>query len=69
MIPVKNIYYMLSYAFRILREDSYKRVETENFNNTAELFAAILINGITLQVKRGLGREYLEVNEALSSPK
>ena len=69
MIPIKNIYYMLSYAFRILREDSYKRVETENFENTKELFAAILINGITLQIKRGLGREYIEANEALSSPK
>ncbi len=69
MIPVKNIYYMLSYAFRILREDCYKRVETENFDNTKELFAAILINGITIQVKHGLGREYIEANEALSSPK
>ncbi len=69
MIPVKNIYYMLSYAFRILREDGYKKVATENFENTAELFAAILINGVTIQVKRGLGREYIETIESLSSPK
>ena len=69
MIPVKNIYYMLSYAFSILREDGYKKVATESFDNTAELFAAILISGITLQVKRGLGREYIEATESLSSPK
>lgn len=69
MIPVKNIYYMLSYAFQILREDSYKKVATENFENTAELFAAILISGITIQIKRGLGREYIETTESLSSPK
>ena len=69
MIPVKNIYYMLSYAFHILREDGYKKVETETFENTAELFAAILTSGITLQVKRGLGREYTETTESLSSPK
>ncbi|MBQ7515907.1 MAG: 5-methylcytosine-specific restriction endonuclease system specificity protein McrC [Schwartzia sp.] len=69
MIPVRNIYYMLSYAFRALRENGYKRVETESFENTAELFAAILISGITLQVKRGLGREYIEATESLSSPK
>lgn len=69
MIPVKNIYYMLSYAFRILREDGYKKVATENFENTAELFAAILISGVTIQVKHGLGREYIETTESLSSPK
>ena len=69
MIPVKNIYYMLSYAFQILREDGYKKVATENFENTAELFAAILISGVTIQVKRGLGREYIETTESLSSPK
>ena len=60
---------MLSYAFSILREDGYKKVATESFENTAELFAAILISGITLQVKRGLGREYIEATESLSSPK
>ena len=69
MIPVKNIYYMLSYAFSILRADSYKKVKTEAFENAAELFAAILINGITIQVKRGLGREYVEATESLSMPK
>lgn len=69
MIPVKNIYYMLSYAFRLLREDGYQKVGTEDFDNTAELFAAILIHGITLQIKRGLVHEYIEESDSLSSPK
>jgi 5-methylcytosine-specific restriction enzyme subunit McrC len=59
MIPVKNIYYMLSYAFQVLKEQGYKDIETENFDNTANLFAAILIKGIALQVRRGLNREYI----------
>ncbi|MGN0688307.1 MAG: 5-methylcytosine-specific restriction endonuclease system specificity protein McrC [Oscillospiraceae bacterium] len=67
MIPIQNIYYMLSYAFQILNEQGYKKLATEEFHNTAELMAAILAKGITAQVKRGLGREYLPKNEELSS--
>ena len=54
MIPVRNIYYMLSYAFQILNENGYSDIATENFNNAAELFAAILSKGISVQLKRGL---------------
>ncbi|MCI7737978.1 MAG: 5-methylcytosine-specific restriction endonuclease system specificity protein McrC, partial [Lachnospiraceae bacterium] len=59
MIAIKNIYYMLSYAFQVLREQGYKSIATEEFDNTAELCAAILSRGISIQIKRGLGREYL----------
>ena len=69
MIPIKNIYYMLSYAFNVLNENGYKNIATEDFNNVAELCAAILSKGISVQVKRGLGREYIEQTEALSSLK
>ena len=67
MIPIQNIYYMLSYAFQVLNEQGYKNIATEQFNNVAELCAAILSKGISLQLKRGLGREYIEQTEALSS--
>ena len=33
---------MLSYAFQVLKEQGYKDVATEKFDNTAELCAAIL---------------------------
>ena len=67
MIPIRNIYYMLSYAFQVLSEQGYKNIETEQFENVAELCAAILSKGISLQLKRGLGREYIETTESLSS--
>lgn len=69
MIPVQNIYYMLSYAFKVLNEQGYKSVETEQFHNVAELCAAILSKGVSLQLKRGLGREYICETEELSSPR
>ena len=67
MIPIRNIYYMLSYAFQVLSEQGYKNIETEQFDNVAELCAAILSKGVSLQLKRGLGREYIETSESLSS--
>lgn len=66
MIRIQNIYYMLSYAFQVLNEQGYKQVTTEKFENFAELCAAILINGVSLQIKRGLNREYLIKTESLS---
>ncbi len=67
MIRIQNVYYMLSYAFQVLNEQGYKQVATEEFENVAELCAAILIKGITSQVKRGLGKEYITQTETLSS--
>jgi 5-methylcytosine-specific restriction enzyme subunit McrC len=58
---------MLSYAFQVLNEQGYKNIETEQFDNVAELCAAILSKGVSLQLKRGLGREYIENTESLSS--
>jgi len=66
MIPIQNIYYMLSYAFRILRKRGYRNVATEQFHNVADLCAEILIKGVSIQLKRGLGREYIEKTESLS---
>lgn len=69
MIPVKNVYYMLSYAFSILEEKGYKRLSTEEYENIDDLCAAILIRGVSSQVKRGLNRDYLVKSEPLSSLK
>ena len=58
---------MLAYAFQVLNEQGYRSIATEDFDNTAELCAAILIRGISTQIKRGLGKEYIPRTEALSS--
>lgn len=67
MIPIKNIYYMLSYAFQLLNEQGYKNLATEDFGNAGDLCAAILIRGITYQLKRGLGREYISETDTISA--
>jgi len=69
MIRVQNIYYMLAYAFQVLHEQGYRDVATEKFENAAELLSAILCKGVSVQIKRGLGRQYITKVEALGSPR
>ncbi len=69
MIPVKNIYYMLSYAFKTLRESGYRSIEAEDFDNVAELCSEILFKGVSSQIKQGLYKEYIPVIEKTSSLK
>jgi 5-methylcytosine-specific restriction enzyme subunit McrC len=58
---------MLSYAFQVLNEQGYKNVATEKFENVADLCSAILIKGMSKQLKRGLAKEYISKVESLSS--
>ena len=66
MIRIQNIYYMLAYAFQVLQEQGYANCSTEEFENTADLLSAILVKGVSVQIKRGLGRTYVEETEPLS---
>jgi 5-methylcytosine-specific restriction enzyme subunit McrC len=68
MIKIQNIYYMLAYAFRVLSEGRYSEIAAEEFDQAADLLAAILSKGISNQIKRGLGREYVGKSDTLSSP-
>ena len=62
-IFIKNIYYMLSYAFTTLNQSNYEDVATEEFENIHNLFAAILAKGVGQQLKQGLYRKYLNKSE------
>src|SRR5699024_10038517 len=61
--------YMLAYAFQTLTPQDSRFVSAETFANTADLFAAILIRGISVQIKRGLTQEYISRTEPLATPK
>lgn len=65
-ILIKNIYYMLSYAFQSLRQSNYDKVAVEEFENIHDMFAAILGKGVASQLKQGLYREYILQEEELS---
>lgn len=69
MIPLRNIYYMLAYAFRALNEQEYRDVAGEDFENAAEMLSALLMRGINYQLKRGLFHSYIKREEPLSAPR
>ena len=63
-ILIKNIYYMLTYAFQVLKQSNYEEIEAESFEEIQDLFAAILAKGIGQQLKQGLYREYISLKES-----
>lgn len=65
-ILIKNIYYMLAYAFQALNQNNYQDLATEEFEHIHDLFASILSKGVSRQIKQGLHREYITLNEDLS---
>ncbi len=66
-VVIKNIYYMMAYAFNALDLQDYASLRHERFDNLADLMAAILAIGISAQRKRGLERGYQEIEENLQT--
>lgn len=60
---------MLAYAYQSLNEDSFKNIQTEEFENLHDLMAAILKRGVSNQLKRGLHKDYLVYTEATGNLK
>ena len=66
-ILIRNIYYMLAYAFQELRQNNYAEIEGAKFDDIYNLFAEILARGISYQLKQGLYREYVAKNESMQT--
>ncbi len=64
-LPVKSIFFMLSYAFRELAEPQYKKLTANEYENFKEIYAAIIATAMSVQIKRGLSRDYVTKQEAL----
>ena len=64
-ILIKNIYYMLSYAFSELKKNNYDDIDKEDFEHIEDLFAEILVKAVSLQIKQGLYRSYINKKESL----
>lgn len=62
-IQIQNIFHMLCYAFKVLRQQNYCDIATEEFAHVQDMLAAILSCGISQQIKQGLYRDYISVEE------
>ena len=60
---------MLSYAFQQLKQNNYDKIDGERFDDIYDLFAEILIRGISFQLKQGLHKEYVSIHDTLTTLK
>ena len=65
-ILIKNVYYMLSYAFQTINNKVYEDMEIESFDEMYNLLAAMLSKGVGIQLKQGLYKEYIPRQEQIS---
>lgn len=68
-IPVQNIYYLLCYAWKHLKQGEPVPLPAGQADDLVNLFALILSKGIQHEVRRGLHRNYVEINEETASPR
>ena len=63
MIPIRNIYYLLSYAWNKLEESELVDVSADDESDLLNLLGRVLLNGTKTLLKRGIDRRYLTENE------
>lgn len=56
---------MLSYAYDVLKQGDNVSLSNEEFDNVYDLFGKILVNGLSLLIKRGFNREYISLSDEL----
>lgn len=66
-IPIKNIYFLLCYAWNRLNESELVDVSGVDSTELADLFATVLVNGTNHLLRRGLDQGYLAHEEELST--
>ena len=65
-VLLKNVYHMLAYAFTALETGEHRRLAGEEFDHIHDLLAAILIEGLESQRRRGFERDYESFEEDLA---
>jgi 5-methylcytosine-specific restriction enzyme subunit McrC len=62
-IPIRNVYYLLCYAWDKLDERDIVSVEPVEGQRVIDLLARVLVSGVTHLLKRGLDRGYITESE------
>lgn len=66
-IPIKNIYYMLCYAWDILDIKNDVLVDEDDFNDAYDLLARIFSYGVGKLIRSGFHKSYIDKQEDLST--
>lgn len=62
-VVVRNVYWLMAYAFHALDIADYRMLASEEFGGAEDLLAAILLVGVETQRRRGFERGYQAVAE------
>ena len=68
-VPVRNIYYLLCYAWDYIGEGETVDVGSDEFDGLVDLFAKVLNDGVARLVARGLDRDYLTAHQDIRGVK
>ena len=66
-IPIRNIYYLLSYAWKYYKPNDIVKIDSSSFNNETEFFAEMFDLTLSKYVKKGLHRDYVEEQKTLKT--
>src|ERR1017187_7624164 len=66
-IPIRNIYYLLSYAWDLLEEANELAVGIEHLPRVEDLLARILIHGTRRLLRRGIDHGYIPQADILAT--
>ena len=62
-IPIRNIFYLLSYAWNKLDEAEKMEISTDDYEDALNLLGRVLVTGPNHLLKRGLDKAYIKVTE------
>ena len=65
LIPIKNLYYILCYAWNLAEQLEKIKVNAEDCKTYPDLFGKLLVRGCSLLFKRGLHHEYIEHEDVI----
>jgi 5-methylcytosine-specific restriction enzyme subunit McrC len=68
-VPLSNVYYMLTYAYEVLKSKEYERLNREEFNSIYDLLATLLLCGTNDLIKRGFLKSYISQTDELTAIK
>lgn len=64
-IPIKNLYYLLCYAWELADQRDKIKVNAADCSTYPDLFAKLLVTGCSVLFKRGLHHEYVMHQESI----
>ncbi len=69
MIPARNLYYMLLYAWGYFHASDMRSVGADDSPNLPNLLAKVLVDHTRRLLRQGLDRGYVEIHEDTRSPR